>query len=257
MQLLGTTPEVVFDQRYPAEYRWLSYFERMSAQMTVPFDGRRDLGVTAFFFGPQPAWGPVPFESELVDVASLGGPLLRGLWSAWSSEVRERQPGARYYAEKLAGPIGPLLEGGLDLRVIDLLRDPRDVLASIRAFTAATGVDGFGREPGLDEAAYVQRFIDRYGSQLAAMQAVPAGVDRLQLRYEDLVADLDAVAGRLGSWLGVRLDAGAVEADVDHMTSPSPAASVGRWREDLDPSEARRIADALGPALAGFGYDLT
>ena len=37
----------------------------------------------------------------------------------------------------------------IGIRVIDLVRDPRDVLASIRAFTSA-GVDGFGLGTLLD-----------------------------------------------------------------------------------------------------------
>ena len=157
-------------------------------------------------------------------------------------------------------PIDLLLAAGLDLRVVDLVRDPRDTLASIRAFTAADAVDGFGREGDLYEQAYVERLVERFGAQLDAMQATPAGVDRLLLRYEDLVTDLDANAERLGSWLGVQLDCGKVRAALDdyahHMTSLSAAASIGRWEQDLEPREAERIVDALGPALSVFGYEL-
>jgi hypothetical protein len=80
MQLLGTAPEITFDRRYPAEYRWASYFGRMAEQITTPFDPDEHLGVTPFFFGSRPAWGPAPFQSDVVDVASLRSPLLRALW---------------------------------------------------------------------------------------------------------------------------------------------------------------------------------
>lgn len=261
MQLLGTAPEIVFDRSYPAEYRWASYFDRMAAQMTAVFDADHDRGVTPFFFGDQPAWGPVPFETEIVDIGSLRAPILRALWSAWSMEVLDRHPRARFYAEKLATSIDPLVAARLDVRVIDLVRDPRDTLASIRAFTAIRGAGGFGRpECDVDELAYLDTFIERFGTQLKVMEATPAGVDRILLRYEDLIADLDGCAVQLGSWLGVDLGAGQVRAArndyLHHMTSPSEAVSVGRWEQDLESAEADRITAALGPALVAFGYDL-
>ena len=239
MQLLGTAPEIAFDRRYPAEYRWASYFARMAAQITAPFDEDVHLGVTPFFFGDRPAWGPVPFHSEVVDVRSLRAPILRALWVAWSAEV----PDTRFYAEKLAVPVDDLLTAGLDVRVVDLVRDPRDLLASIRAF-------------GLDGQTDVKGFVDRLGARLDVMQATSAHVDRVVVRYEDLVADLDGVAERLGAWLGVDLAASSVEVDRQHMTSPSPAESVGRWQRDLAAGEAEAIAASLGPALAPFGYEL-
>jgi hypothetical protein len=44
MQLLATSPEVVFDDRYPSEYRFLSYFRRLAELATEPFDERRHRG---------------------------------------------------------------------------------------------------------------------------------------------------------------------------------------------------------------------
>jgi hypothetical protein len=259
MQLLATSPEIVFDTRYPAEYRFLSYVARMAAQMTEPFDERRHLGVTPFFFGPGPAWGPVPFESDVVDVRTLRPALLRSMWEAWTGQALAGRPGARYYAEKLAIPIDPIVEAGIDLRLIDLVRDPRDILASIRTFTAR-GIDGFQRRSGQSEDEYADGFVERLARQLATMDAAPPGVDRIVLRYEDLVGDLHSSAERIGRWLGVRLDAGPVLGQQEqyrhHMTTASTVESVGRWRRDLDPAEAARIARAIGPILRPFGYDL-
>jgi hypothetical protein len=259
MQLLATSPEIVFDRRYPAEYRFLSYFARMAAQMTEPFDEQRHVGVTPFFFGPGEAWGPVPFESDVVDVGRLRVPLLRSMWTAWTGEALACQPGARYYAEKIAVPIDRFVEAGIDLRVIDLVRDPRDVLASIRDFTSS-GVDGFQRRSDQTEDEYVVGFIARVRQHLLSMQQAPDEVGRIVLRYEDLVQDLHGAADRIGNWLDVELDADAVldqrEDYRHHMTTASTDESTGRWERDLTPAEAERIASALGPGLRAFGYDL-
>jgi hypothetical protein len=259
MQLLATSPEIVFDTRYPAEYRFLSYFARMAAQMTEPFDERRHIGVTPFFFGPGPGWGPVPFETEVVDVGRLGVPLLGSMWEAWTKEALAARPDARYYAEKIAVPIDAFVEAGIDLRVIDLVRDPRDVLASIRDFTSS-GMDGFQRRSDQTEDEYADGFIARVRHHLVSMQQIPDGMARIVLRYEDLVRDLRGTADRIGSWLGVELDADAVlgqrEAYRHHMTTASTEESIGRWKRDLAPPEAERIASALRPILKPLGYDI-
>jgi hypothetical protein len=201
----------------------------------------------------------VPFASDVVDVSRLGPPLLRSMWEAWTGQALAGRPDARYYAEKIAIPIDPIVAAGIGLRVIDLVRDPRDILASIRAFTAR-GIDGFQRRSGQTEDEYAGGFVDRLERQLSTMSDTPAGVDRIILRYEDLVGDLRSAADRIGRWLGVRLDAAAVlrqrEHYRHHMTTASTDESIGRWRRDLDPAEAERIAAALGPTLRPFGYDL-
>lgn len=260
MQLLATSPHVVFDERYPSEWRFLSYFARMASMMTEPFDEDRHVGVTPFFFSGEDQWGPVPFESEVVDPATLGRPLLSQMWRAWSDAVRIRQPQIRWYAEKLAVDVEQITDASIPLRVIDLVRDPRDVLASIRAFTAG-GIDGFGRAADVDEGDYLDQFVATVGERLASMgPRRPSGVQGIVVRYEDLVTDLAGEAKRIGEWLQVELDPHTVINNrceyAHHTTSPSAAASIGRWRDDLSPREAEAVAVRLREAAAPFGYDL-
>lgn len=260
MQLLATGDGVVFDDRYPMEYRFVSYFARMAATMAEPFDAARHVGVTPFFFGSEPSCGPIPFTSDILDVGQLQAPLLHQMWLAWSTVARATHPAMRLYAEKLAVGVEVLAAAAIPLRVVDLVRDPRDMLASIRAFTAK-GIDGFGRTPGVDEAAYLTAFVETYRNGLHRIQApLPDGVAHLVLRCEDLVADLTAVAARMGRWLGIELDAAAVvsnrHAFDHHRTSASPEESVGRWRTDLTAGEADYLRAELAEVAGAFGYDL-
>ena len=39
-----------------------------------------------------------------------------------------------------------------------------------------------------------------------------------------------------------------------HRTTATPRASIGRWREDLDPVLAERCERVLGDAIAALGY---
>ena len=257
MQLLATAPDVVFDDRYPAEYRFLSYFARISSLISEPFSEADHPGVTEFFFGDGQRWGPVPFDSDLVDVRQLDGPMLGAMWQAWSDQVIAGRPAARFYAEKLAVPVETIADAGIDLRVIDLVRDPRDVLASIRAFTAR-GIEGFGRRAGKSEDDYVEEFVARLAAGYRTMLTTPPAVPTLLVRYEDLVADLHRSAAQLEAWLGIRLAPDAVLRQrgdyAHHITSDSPATSIGRWRDDLDPAEAAELTEAFGSTLAALGY---
>lgn len=259
MQLLGTDPNAVFDRRYPAEYRFLSYFARMSESMTEPFDADRHVGVTPFFFGPDPRRGPIPFSSDVVEPSRLTAPLLAGLWSGCSDEIRRLFPDVSYYAEKLAVEVDVLIDAGIPLKLIDLVRDPRDVLASIKAFTV-DGIEGFGREPGIDDLEYADALASRFEAGLRAMLSTSTGVDRIVVRYEDMVNDLDAEARRIGEWLALDLDAEAVQANREayarHLTSESPESSIGRWKQELSHGEITIVHDRLAEAAQPFGYRL-
>lgn len=253
MRLLGSSPQIVFERRYPAEYRLLSYFARMAKNITTPFDESVHPGVTPFFFGSEPQWGPVPFTSDTVDLGALEPALLRAMWSVWSAQARTRDRDAAYYAEKLAIDAAAIDAAGIPLRIIDLVRDPRDVLASIRSFTAR-GIDGLGRSPGLDEAEYRTRFAEGFAAGLRRIAEPLPASDRLIVRYEDLIGDPDTETARIGDWLGLELHADPATDLHHHMTSASAPASIGRWRTDLDADDLRVLSEHLGSLVTPFGY---
>jgi hypothetical protein len=256
MELVASAPEVVCDRRYPVgEYRYLSYCVRLATWMGTPFDPDRDVGVTEMLFGPADRGGPLPWHAVSLSVAALGPRALRALWSACSIGFRERVPHGRWYAEKLACPIEPVLEAGIPLRVLDVIRDPRDVVASMIAFGQRSGPWGFGRAPGQAEDDWIVRLIDSFAERIDTMLA-PTAIPTLRLRYEDFAIDLDATAATLGSMLGLNLDADATVSRraEHHVTSASVEASIGRWHHDLPADMAERIWSSLGPRLEALGY---
>ena len=170
MNLLASSPEVVCDRRYPAgEYRYLSYCARVSTWMGTPFDPDRDVGVTEMLFGPDDRAGPLPWHAESLSVEVLRRRSLRGLWAACSAGFRDRTPNGRWYAEKLACPIETIVEAVIPLQVIDVVRDPRDVVASMIAFGDRSGPWGFGRVPGQSEAEWIGSLIETFAQRLDAM----------------------------------------------------------------------------------------
>jgi hypothetical protein len=209
----------------------------MAHQITEPFDERTHVGVTDFFFGPQPSWEPLPFRSDALDIERWRPGLLRAMWASASDALLAACPDARWYAEKLAVDEGRLRDAGVEVFTIDLVRDPRDILASRRSFLAG-GTDHWKRD-----AKSIAHELDL---RLNELDAQPPD---LRLRYEDLAIDLDTAAAMLGECLGVELVSSDVDRPAQRVTTPSATASVGRWRNDLDEDEAAvltPIAERLG-----------
>lgn len=257
MQLLATSDEVVFEPGYPdGERRYLSYCLRIAEQVRTPWDPAMHPGVTDLLFGPIDRSGPIPFAASLVDVRRLGPTVMTVLWEAVSAELQRSAPTARYYAEKLVGETQLLIDSDVPVHLIDLIRDPRDVFCSIRAFTA--GAEGFGRKPGQTDEEFFEVMAARQLQQLRLMTNTSVDVRRTVIRYEDLAAHLTSEADRLSNWLDLCFDPRQVLAATDdrrqHMTSAGAAESVGRWRRELEPKLAVRLWDQLGSMLEPFGY---
>ena len=256
MSLLASAPEIVCDRRHPVgENRYLSYFVRLANWIGTPFDPNRDVGVTEMFFGPNTGGGPLPWHTESLSVEALGSSALRGMWRACSAGFRARNPNALWYAEKLAYPIDAVIAAGIPLQVIDVVRDPRDVIASMIAFGDRSGPWGFGHTPGQSEADWIASLIDVFGERLDTMLAKER-VPTTLLRYEDFATNLHGTAAMLGSMLELQFDADNARAapPKGHITARSVEESIGRWRRDLAADLAERIWTSLSTRLEALGY---
>jgi hypothetical protein len=258
MQLLGTSDEVVFDREYPFENRYLPYLVHLLDPLGQEHDPARHPSQLDLLRRPEGRYGPPPFAVGL-DRRALQEVTFRHAWDAFSEVARRALPRSRYYVEKAFGDYSLPERAGLGPWYLQLLRDPRDIFTSIRAFDEKRGSYGFGRRPLQDEVEYLEEWIEKVRVQstdLARAQA--SGAPVLVVRYEDLVTDLDAVARRVGAWLGVDLDARVVEAQraalAHHMTSEDPIASVGRWRSELPRAYSERIERGLHAELRAHGY---
>lgn len=224
MELLGTSPAVYFEHEYPYEYDGLSQ---------VVGDARASC----------------PPELEAV----------RQRWERFAVATAARSPGARVYAQKGWGrTVDVLLAAGLPLRIVNLVRDPRDTAASVLAFDDKRGTYGFGRQPGQSRAEFLAWLGEEMATTLRVMDDLTTRADCLLVRYEDLVGDLAATARTVGDFVGVTLDADLCQRRTrryrDHRTTASPASSIGRWRSDLPADEVALLTRSLGDSLVRLGY---
>lgn len=277
MALLASSPEIALEREHPYERFYLAWMAEWAALADrKEWDGERwNGGVLVWrhhagggdgLVGPPP-WSPRRLW-DAAEAADRWGPrLFEVAWSEFSAraidrtrrEVGTRRTRVRYYAEKTLSATRLRELAPFPVRAVILHRDPRDVWLSVQAFDRARGFHGFGRGADEGEEEWFERFLAMQADRLRTTLAQRERSDSLLVAYEDLVSRPGATAVRLGAWLGVKLDPMAPARDLerhrDHSTSPSPEASIDRWRRELDPRRGERFAAEMGPELAELGYE--
>jgi hypothetical protein len=279
LRTLSVHPEVVVYRPFEYEPRVGAYWVDVLRELTEPASYRRQItpqgrqSARGWWLGvgspmPPPLADPEIEEAIALDAVSHA--------ARFCQEQIERVYGriasmsgrgsARYFAEKVSPNAVPsiMCELYANAREIFLVRDFRDMIASVLAANARRGGLRFGRQPGDTDERFVRRFRS-FATNLAA--AWRRRAERAHLvRYEDLLRrphetvaalveylDLETTDETLAAMVGsLRLREEGLE---EHITSGSPEASIGRWRSDLAP-ELQRLADEVfAPALEVFGYE--
>lgn len=271
MQILATSPHIAMHREYAFEHYYFRYLQAWSgvpglhewdrerwsaAALKAPASGSLADGL----IGPMP-W---PGRDLVPEGLDLSRALFRAAWREFSRQAAQRtterfgQP-VHLYAEKCGGTRKLEGLGFVRTRVLALVRDPRDVWLSIRAFNAKRGYHGFGMREGEPEHAYLDRFLDGQKHQLAWSAELAAGDTTSVFHYEQLAGDLPGQVERLSGWLGVGLDADAViraRGGLEHhLTTDSLAASAHRWRREMSVETRELFAERLGPELRAHGYE--
>jgi hypothetical protein len=172
---------------------------------------------------------------------------------------REGAVEARYYAEKHLDTWNMDLEELPPVKLLVLLRDPRDVWVSVQAFERKKGdVADFRVGGSLSHEDLLRYQIARQRVRLRWIAELLEQDDHPVVRYEDLVRDLPSVADRIERWLGVSLSTGKTgdrnREFSRHGSAGSPEDSIGRWKDELDPAVAELFAKEIGPELQVHGF---
>jgi hypothetical protein len=155
-------------------------------------------------------------------------------------------------------------------KLLFLVRDGRDVIDSLmHAYDSWMDAPPQLRKPE-ERLAWVREACLDWASKIdivrSAFEFHPPDL-RLELRYEDLLADTGSRIKALFEWLGLPADRERVEeivaahsfqripADKRGATKPERFAQPGLWRENLSAEEQAVAAEIMGPRLAALGYE--
>ncbi|MDX1393415.1 MAG: sulfotransferase [Gemmatimonadota bacterium] len=281
MRLLREHPQIAVHGGYPYETRAAAYWLHMVGVLASPANTLQSSHPDAF---PDDLWtiGHHPFNGESLAPESS---LRRWFAAGYPAHVAELarvsiddfydrvtedlgKPGATRFAEKLTPGQVPRLMWEIYPAAgeIILVRDFRDMACSILAFNEKRGFVAFGRENVDSDARFIADNLASGANALLAAWRERSDRARL-VRYEDLVLDPVPTLAALYEGLGLASDPDLVRDSVArasgregamerHRTSRNPAASIGRWRDELDPGLVDVCRTAFGEALEAFGYDL-
>ena len=268
MALLASSPEIVIDEKYPYERRYFTYLWRWSRLLSrtdwphalwtkddvVSLAQERE-GST--LVGPPP-WLP----RELLDARGeppLAQRCFEFAWRELSTRAVARANGddaPRYYAEKHGNTWLVDTRELPPVKLIVLLRDPRDTHASLRAFEDSEPVMSYGVHhiwAGDDDR--LTGILDRHRRRLRWITALLAEDAASVVRYDELVADPRGVARRLERYLEVELDPDVLRnRGLIGRHATSDRGGSERWRHDLDPETVERFNLELGSELDALGF---
>ncbi|NBC33507.1 MAG: hypothetical protein GVY13_12600 [Alphaproteobacteria bacterium] len=273
MCALGAHPDILIRNRFPFETRMMQYFAGLAAMQLRPAD-LTDPELEALDGpkgpGPNPYYRPDPETVPWMARTAARQAIQHSVASTWSfyAHCAGIQGKADFRAVAEKAPPDPRRIGLVrmlfpDLRLVLLLRDPRDVLASIMAFNEKRGYAAFGREAARDDVDFARSFVKSV-EQLAEFRRLAP--EATILRYEDLIRtpneSLASVFRSLGLGFGEGLVGGAVAEmlkDRDgrvsgHRTTAMAADSIGRWKSDLQPDIQEIVRNAMRPALEALDY---
>jgi hypothetical protein len=265
MKLLAAHPDILVASGHPYEIKMMSYYALVLRTLLSESDPLRSLHpdnlsepTNVFSIGFNPfhdhAFGEHPGLDQYW--ANTAPDLLAGCVGSLIAEYYERWQcmtskfTARYFAEK-AYPDG-LAKAAITLafgRVWDivLVRDPRDLLCSYKAFWGSdieTAIDGINKQ------------LRHFGKLKSAAPA-----DTIFVKYEDLIQDTNGTAERICGFLDLPAPQhsqvhSAAGVFGTHGTSANPASSIGRWKRDLNPTDAEICCRTLEHFLLLFGYEI-
>ena len=214
MRLLTTSPQIAVERRYPFERKYFAYLRRWAGLLDrADWPAERwsgaELGSLAqaargALLGPPP-WVPRPAFEPGPGEEPISEDCFRFAWREFSRRAVRAAADAgageagdvSYYAEKHLNTWMVDLDELPPVRVIVLLRDPRDVYASITAVNASKSGAGplIGAASGENSAEWLDRYVAHQAERLRWIADLD---DRWPVfRYEDLVLDLPAQARRL------------------------------------------------------------
>jgi hypothetical protein len=282
MRMLAAHPAVVVYERPPYEARGGKYWLHVLKTLAAPTDARKRVGAPMEFHLEPLAAGGNPFYSAafaawpdveawsgstyVTELASFCQRSIDGWYLATAAAQDQPIAALVYFAEKHFPDAYPRLLRELypGARELFLVRDFRDMIASMRAYNARKGSGDFGRDKAGSDEAWLAHVHQNFLVLRAAWR--DRGEPGSLVRYEDLVRAPDATLPPLLASLGLdaapetvsRLIAAAAPDAPElrgHGTAGSPEASIGRWRNDLSPELRSALEEMFDDLLREFGYE--
>lgn len=199
---------------------------------------------------------------ELVERMVAAAPTIGSVLGAGFRLHADRQAKARWGDKRPSLVLNLDAAFGMfpDAQYVNVVRDPRAVVASIRTVGRRYGWGAHGIPGGADTWERSVRAAERWRRRVDPGRF-------LDVRYEDLVTDTAAELGRIVEFLD--LDAAGLDAMLRHhetadiqdktmhafVSQPVTTERLRAWEQTLRPREIAFVEDVLGDAMHRYGYE--
>jgi Sulfotransferase family len=278
MRLLSEHSRIVTYPRHPYEFRFARYWMHVLKVLSEPADHQKSSHPDSFqsdyfFVGHNPF-----FTGRVADASPLGqwfgrsyvdglAVFAQGTIEDCYKQIGEEQgrPDPIYFAEKHLPDHLPLMMRQIysETREIILVRDFRDMVCSLLAFNLKRGYHAFGRQQRETDSDFIRQLSSGVSKLRTAWEQRSTSAHLV--RYEDLVLkpiqtllgifqylDLERTPSLLKGILNVASQESSES--MEHKTSPSPSASISRWKSDLNPELSKLCEELFQDSLKTFGY---
>lgn len=156
------------------------------------------------------------------------------------------------------------LESCLDLKMINLIRDPRDNWAAIRS-----GVGEYYSSFGEGHYESLASLLNRLRVDMTSAQILQSNYSNRfkAVRFEDLVGNIEEVMREIASFSGMTFEKSLLKPTVNGENfsgnnyegvkfQGASVRNVGRWKERISVEEAQIIEFWLCDMMQAWGYDL-
>jgi hypothetical protein len=284
MQVLEQHPGIAVFRPFDYEPRVAAYWTEVLSALSEPASYMQCLTAAPTPHGDSVWWlGPramVPHPPQGADSRAenwLGVAQLNALAAVSTERIEafyreaakaEGKSGVRFFSEKFRP--GERVQSVLweiypDAKEVFLVRDFRDMVTSMLAYSKKRGFGLFGRHASGSDEEFILGNVRNDVERLQADWRMRSGVSFL-LRYEDLILEPEQELARLMTYIGADADAGLLtdilrtaaaqrqDKQSAHLTSVSVRDSIGRWRNELTEPLREACEEALTDALKEFGY---
>lgn len=179
------------------------------------------------------------------------------------------EEGTRFFIEKgvVHDPTLSLMDNLYkDAKYIFLVRDFRDMYASILNFNSKRGYKAFGMENYETDEAYI-RALGHYCNNhfIKAYESIKHRA--LLVKYEDVIFDKAGQLQAIFDYLNVESSTALVNEIIEktsgksmdekqHVTTNDPKRSIGKYRETLDGETIILLNECFDKSLEYFGYEM-
>ena len=183
--------------------------------------------------------------------------------AAGKSHWIEKTPSHIFYVEEIVKALP-------DVRIIELVRDPRDVLASKKVRKHSDWSERYGQAVGA--RMQTTKGYDPLRDSLGWRAAVRAGgmasarypEALFRLRYEDLASDSEGMVRRLCEFLGLAFDPAMLDVGWSNSTVQSGTEgeagidrrAIGKWQSKLSSDVVALCQMLNGHEMMALGYEL-